>query len=308
MTLVASLVPPRITPLLSPQRVTAMNPHPFTRFARLAIPVAVLSLCPLVQASQTFWVQTGEESPYDQILYGTTVRNHGNGINWPGYNGQTVIIPTDQSVFTGMPGNTRGSVTVPSSGPFADNIGLVTFCIDWMTDLRVSDNTNEIYDYRSYNYLAAESRYASEPVASYLPGGLLRAAYLLEEFFDEVNDDISGAALQAAIWEVLYDTSLNLDHGEGNFYIRTNEDVDGTEIAVANQGNEWLTLASAANWGGASYNPGTRVIFWLDPEDTDNNQSLISLNPANFTIEIPEPSTSILLISSIALGALRRRR
>lgn len=169
------------------------------------------------------------------------------------------------------------------------------------------------------DFAAANSRYngvnngSGNGVPFYRDGGLLRAAYLIDKFYDSVHaaGNTEAAALQSAIWEVLYDANPDVETGNGNYYVRNNTGDAGVN-AVSNSiialTDGWFSTANADNWGGPGYDPSSRVIFWLDPTDTDNNQSIITLNPFPVNMAIPEVETPVALGFGACLLLLRRRR
>ena len=155
-------------------------------------------------------------------------------------------------------------------------------------------------------------RYLSEGVGGYAAGGR-SGDLLMEHYYSTASSrgDVTTAALQAAIWELLTDTQPSLAQGQGSYFVRND-----TSDAYPNQrSNEivawtelWFAEAGAADWGGADYDPADKVIFWLDPDSTQANQSVITLNPDfNAFRAVPEPGVALFVLVALTVAALRRR-
>lgn len=258
--------------------------------------------------------RSGVNSDTDGSLDGWTIADRLGGVDYSGYAGElSLIFANEDDLPTGL-GVPRGTFLGDAEGAYADRLGLVVFCTDPNTGFLDSSSPAESFAYRPLALAAAESRYLSEGVAGYIAGGLKRAAYLIETFFDGAHaaGDREAAALQAAVWEVLTDSTPNLATGAGNYFLRndTSQSIlnlrSDEMIALT---NSWFASAAADEWGGPDYDPGSRVVFWLDPTNVHLNQTVMSLNPdaATFSL-VPEPSSGLLAMLGVFVGLTRRRR
>ena len=280
----------------------------FTLFASL-VGASCLHAAPI-----NYWSQAGNHSTVNGALDGATVADQLGLNSYNGFIGELVVMPTDASRLSGVASGTSGMVTADSDGIFSGKRGLAGYCIDSATSFNVSTSLGETYTYESYSYVAANARYLSENVAYYNDGGLKRAAYLMETFYATAHTggDLEAAALQAAIWEVLYDGTPSVTLNSGDYFIRTNTGNNAARnlaAQVRNQANTWLGSAAAAGWGGASYDPGNNVLFWLNPTALNINQSIITLNPTGSAITaVPEPRSWVVIAAGVGMLGLVRRR
>ncbi|MEM9235907.1 MAG: PEP-CTERM sorting domain-containing protein [Verrucomicrobiota bacterium] len=257
---------------------------------------------------------TGVNSATDDSIGGWTIADQYLGSNFSGYAGEmSLIFANDGDVPSGI-GVPRGTFVGDAGGAYAGDLGLVVFCIDINTGFRESASPAETFSYEAHTFASAESRYLAEGVTGYRSGGLLRAAYLIENFYDAAHagGDLGAAALQAAIWEVLTDGDPSLAPGDDNYFLRNNSPQSvlnlRTDQMVALT-DTWFADAVANNWGGAGYDPGNRVAFWLDPTNVNLNQSVISLNPDTMSLSlVPEPGSALLVMIGGVLSLMRRRR
>lgn len=274
---------------------------------------------PALHAQVQFWTASGNSSDVNGALDGRTVADRLGANSYNGYVGEMILMPSDPNYLGGLAPDAPGIVEADSDGAYAGVRGMVGFCIDSETAFQVSSGALDLKTYVPHDFAAANSRYngvnngSGNGVPFYRDGGLLRAAYLIDKFYEAAHaaGDTEAAALQAAIWEVLYDANPSVSTGDGNYYVRNNtgsfatNTVSNSIIAIT---NTWFTAANADNWGGSGYDPTGRVIFWLDPTDTDNNQSIITLNPFQGVVPIPEPGTPMVLALGAALLLFRRQR
>jgi hypothetical protein len=282
---------------------------------RLLFLVALLCpVCARAQSALSLLPFNGSDPNVDGTLNGWTVADQFGTSQYAGYVGHLGVIFQDQAAFADVSGTPRGSFRGDAGGAYAGQLGLVAFCIDSETSFRGTSNQAP-QNYVPNQAYTAEARYLDEGVSGYGTGGLLKAAYLLETFYDQAMSlgDLGAATLQAAIWEVLTDSTPNLAIGNGNYFLRNNTG-NATQNNRANQmitqSNSWFSTALANNWGGSSYNPGDRVVFWLDSSATSANQSIITLNPYHNgagIIAVPEPSVLVMLLPAVAIACRRRR-
>jgi len=282
----------------------------------------VLCLCLSISALQAqvqFWTLSGSAADVDGTTDGRTVADRLNSNSYNGYVGEMVLMPTDPNLMGGLNPSAPGLIEADANGAYSGVRGIVGFCIDSETAFRNSANQLDFNNYVPLDYTQANNRYngvnngSGNGVPFYLNGGLLKAAYLIDRFYASAHagGDTEAAALQSAIWEVLYDANASVATGNGAYYVRNNTGNAATN-AVSNSiigiTDTWFAAANADNWGGAGYDPTGRVIFWLDPTDTDNNQSIITLNPWQGAVPIPEMDTSMALAFGVGVLMLFRRR
>ncbi len=250
---------------------------------------------------------------------GAVVADHLATNIYEGYIGELVIMPTNSDFLGSLQTDAPGLVEADSDGVYSGVRGIIGYCIDSETVFRTSFSRADTNSYSPLNYTDANNRYnginngSGNGVAFYRNGGLLRAAYLMDKFYESAHagGNNRAAALQTAIWEVLYDGNLSVSTGNGNYYVRNNTGntgIDDRSNSIINITNGWFAEANADNWGGANYDPTDRVIFWLDPTDTDNNQAIITLNPFAGVVPIPEPGMpSLVTLGAGILMFLRKR-
>lgn len=242
--------------------------------------------------------------------------DHYGSSDYSGFVGQLGLVFEDQTAFAGLTSVPEGTFIGDVADIYAGQYGLTVFCIDSET-LFQGSGTNTPQTYAAHSYQQAEVRYTLEGVSGYTAGGLRRAAYLLESFYWDAMDggDLGASTLQSALWEVLTDTVPSLSFGQGNYYLRNNTS-NTTFNNRANQmlvlSSSWFAQAEAEDWGGSNYDPGDRVVFWLDPNSVFSNQSVISLNPilqGQPLLSVPEPSSSLLVLLGAfsSLIGFRRR-
>ncbi len=120
------------------------------------------------------------------------------------------------------------------------------------------------------------------------PNSGVKVAWLYNTFGSSISSNVQGAALQAAIWEALYDSSVNLSSG---FY-----HIDTSQTAVLNQANSYLN-AMQLNF---TSNTGAT---WFDAP-VGQGQDIVG------PLAVPEPGLMGLVASASMSGLylLRRRR
>lgn len=184
-----------------------------------------------------------------------------------------------------MPGARNGPQSDPLPGPSS----FTAFSLDvryhlisesyWQSETLPANNDNPPPEHQS---------------PAWKPGGIYRAASLYDAYVGQVNSStaegrLTGAALQLAIWDVLYGDAKAVNHDDSGFFIETGKGGGRSESELVLAAN--AMLASAAN----VENPNSRDTFWdavLGPngrQPLSHNQDL--LGPTFSTSVVPESST-----------------
>jgi hypothetical protein len=120
-----------------------------------------------------------------------------------------------------------------------------------------------------------------------LPRGQ-QLAWLFETYVDEVVNNTSAAAMQAAMWELMYETCNTFSVTDGSFTITSND-------AAANLANDWLAETVG------SYSPQSTYMIL----DGLNNQDILIQVQGS---DVPEPTAMVTLALGGLLMVARRRR
>lgn len=133
-------------------------------------------------------------------------------------------------------------------------------------------------------------------MSAYVPGGAQMAAWLFSTFAPTIHaagNGIQAAALQIAIWEVLYDRVRNLSVGSFKLIRNT-----ASSTAIFNQAQSYLSQLTSA---GNAY-MSAQATFLMVPNG--HGQSQIT--------QVPEPGAALIfgvgLISLVAFAVRERRR
>jgi hypothetical protein len=115
--------------------------------------------------------------------------------------------------------------------------------------------------------------------------------------FGVFDDPVLSAAFQVAVWEVVFDTDLNLsglNNDDGSNFLWTG----GTDASVFKKANEWLT--NVADYQGTNYQNWNLYKF-----TSGGYQDYVS---ATYGTNVPEPGPLALFGIGLAGLALRRKR
>jgi len=290
---------------------------PLTKLMKVILLMAFYSLGVRVvccQGIHEFKSVAGNQSTVDGSLNGWTVSDHYGTSDHNGFVGDLGLIFDNQDEVASVAGTPVGTFRGDVGELYDGLLGVHAFCTDSETSF-VGSGADTVQSYQAHNLASAEQRFLDENVAGYMSGGLKRAAYLLETYYASevaLGGDLESATMQSLIWEVLTDSSPDLSTGTGNYYLRNNTGNtmrDSRANSMIDLGNSWLADAVSNDWGGASYDPGNRVIFWQDPTALTLNQSVISLNvPELGIVIVPEPSSVLMFLMGGAMLFRRQRR
>ncbi len=255
---------------------------------------------------------SGQVGSVNGSLNGWSVADHYGTSNYQGFIGDLGLMFVDDGSLPPIDTQSAGIFTGDSGDTYDGRLGINAFCIDSETGF-VGAGSGTVVEYSAHSLGAAEARYLAEGVDGYRAGGLKRAAYLVQNYYEasRASGDLGASALQAAIWEVLTDEVASVATGDGNYYVRDNTSngtLNSRSTQVVSLTSQWFNEAEIADWGGEDYDPGDDVVFWLDPEGLSENQSVISLNPWGAELSVvPEPALAMLVVFGMA-PLVRRRR
>lgn len=210
---------------------------------------------------------------------------------------------------------TRGSVNPGSptiwnalsgpSGAFTNGTGsqFTAYCIDLAQNLSASDS------YTLDNLaLAPTPPSGSSPLA---PMGQLAALRLGVLWYQHVHGAVNAyldtnnadgrAAFQLAVWEITYDSQLNIP-----LSLSTGNLTSGASGTVINLVNNWLTSINAVD---LNYNGPVANVWAMNDTNPANAQNqLVELGPG--FADVPEPATLAIwgLGGAIGLMVARRRK
>ena len=283
---------------------------------RTLLSALFLALISNSQAAQTlaFLSDKGTSTDVNEALRGVTIPDSLSGNDYYGYVGELILIPQDSGILAEATADTKGIATSDADGIFGGARGFVGFCIDSETPFLTSSSLGETFAYQPLSFEAANARFQTDSVDQYLNGGLKRAAYMIETFYDAASagGDFEAGALQISIWGALYDIDPDVSTGSGNYYVRNtigSPQTQSTSNDLINLVNGWYSQAAADDWGGPDYNPDENVVFWVDPDDATSNQSIITLRVDGTPVDfVPEPGVSLTLLSSLSMLMLIRCR
>ena len=202
-------------------------------------------------------------------------------LNVPTLYGGQANITLDGSQRTVYAGQLRA--TVAESG-----LQWISYC----TDLGATLSSGP---YTQMSLSAAQALPAWQ-TPDWAPGGIERASQLYIRFGPEVSSPKEAVALQALIWDALYDETPSLTAG------RFQLSASGTTAGVVGQANSWIHEDHEDTHS-------TAHSSWWGPSDLSGQYRLGQGLVSNIEI-VPEPSTYALLIAAVPICAytfLRRR-
>lgn len=203
----------------------------------------------------------------------------------------------------------------PGSAPLPPNHGdpFVTFCLDF--------NNNLANGWWKSGGFADTALNGQSAPAIRQTDSLFRAANLYSQFASGVQNAfnssnsatrqaarIEGAALQLAIWEVLYEPNPGNTTATYNVLSEGAKNkgfvVTGANTAISTRANQMLAAASVANFG-------LENTFWNAVTDSTGLSSRSSQDLIGPFAPVPEPSTYVagaLLCLPVLFNAIRARK
>lgn len=169
-----------------------------------------------------------------------------------------------------------------------------SFCID-------------VWQYLSFNHTYSLGNGADYTARASMVGAVTNAGTITQGTVDNlsrlyaeahgsiVNNAVNSAALQLAIWEVVYETPNNYDLASGKFY--------STPSAVTSVVNGWLSNLS-------SYSPNNYAVSGYV---SNTYQDVIVFTAVSGPLDVPpvplpEPGTYVMTLAGLALIAFVTRR
>lgn len=257
--------------------------------------IAGLALC-AVHARANLTINTGdtvlvsENNPFLQPGAYTGYVNHGQGGD------------PFEDVYAGSFNLVLNDTTTSKSG------NLLTFC----TDVGINWNGNNNVQYTATAFGSANGVY---PAWSAVPQSVQNAAWIYEKYFVSQNPSSinpeTAAAVQLAIWKVLYDTSSAVNangamDGSGSSFASGNFQANSFAGSTLGDASAMINAMEAAR---SSDTFTTYTETWLDPNNA-NSQGLLynpSLGNSEFSA-VPEPATvfaGVLLLLPLGASAYR---
>ncbi len=163
---------------------------------------------------------------------------------------------------------------------------LYAYCIDILNDVTDPESVT----------VRAMSELTPQTSPSTAQDGGERAAWLFDTYAAGIHASGTGnqaAGLQIAIWEALYDATLNL--ASGNFILAgaVSTPAVGTPQFWAN-----TYLSALMSSGAANGNYSTTTAAWLDAAVPGQDQ---------ITAQVPEPAAWLILVAGLFVAAASRR-
>ena len=161
----------------------------------------------------------------------------------------------------------------------------VVFCLDIIGKVY----TNQTYDYKTTTTPFSNSYGLSS-------GSIDRLQQIFDSGYDTaLNDSVSSAGFQVALWNAVYDDDWSVTNGSGSFYQTAAND------GVRDAANQFLADAQAYGNG-----PQKWDLTYLEGLNTNpklaRSQNLVTV------AAVPVPAASLLLISALGGLFVARRR
>ena len=196
---------------------------------------------------------------------------HADDINLTGF----VRNPASVLNLTGGPVNYTDEGSGQFMGTYGSNASFQTYC----TDLAQTFSFNTTYT--DYTVIGGVMAFGADKSLALdeLMSAAIRAGFPF--------DADSSALIQAAIWEIIYETSGSYDFASGSFTV------------TSNNATTQNYLSTAINFGGLPFEP---VTYHVDQLHSDNSQDFLVITA------VPEPSTYALMFAGLAGMAFVARR
>jgi len=118
---------------------------------------------------------------------------------------------------------------------------------------------------------------------------------LFNSAYDLVTDDVTSAAFQVAMWEIVEDTSTGYDLSSGSFSA-IDASTSGGSVVMTAQG--FLDGLDTAPTG----------LFKIDYLLSPTSQDLVTAQRIETPSEVPVPASGLLLLSAASFLAMRRKK
>lgn len=180
-----------------------------------------------------------------------------------------------------------------SSGGDFDAIG---YCVD--LSRTISPGTYDVGTLQTFGSFDQNQKEAAWLIHQYAPGLGYNSGFSLKTTI---------AALQSAVWSIVYDTSSSrFDIGSGNFFLTYNTDYWVRQLAQSMLNALPTRSGGVIGLGSITWSANARDVYKMDSETRAQELMLASKTVPS---TVPEPGTMILFGSALfGAGVMRRRK